>query len=73
MSEKLKLGENIVGYIKEGKLILEIDLTVPKNELKPSKSGKTLIVASTRGNINIDFNQQQFKLGVNCYISPEKK
>jgi len=33
--------------IKGNKLIIEIDLEKPK----PSSSGKTLVVASTRGNV----------------------
>ena len=39
--------QNVKYEVKDNKLIIEIDLT---KEFGPSKSGKTITVASTRGN-----------------------
>jgi hypothetical protein len=43
--------QNVKWEVKDGKLIIEIDLT---KEFGPSKSGKTITVASTRGNQKIE-------------------
>ena len=53
--------------IKDGKLIIEIDLQTPP---VPSASGKTLVVASTRGNQVTDLiiEGQPVVIGVNAYI-----
>ena len=53
--------------IKDGKLIIEIDL---QNPPVPSASGKTLVVASTRGNQVTDLiiEGQPVVIGVNAYI-----
>ena len=52
--------------IKDGKLIIAIDLEEPK----PSASGKTLVVASTRGNAKttVEIQGQPVVIGVNAYI-----
>lgn len=52
--------------IKDDKLIIEIDLQSPE----PSKSGKTLVVASTRGIITTDakVNNRNVKVGLNAFI-----
>lgn len=44
------------------KLILEIDLSL---EMGPSKSGKTIIVASTDGNIKVP--ESDVVVGLNAY------
>jgi|MudIll2142460700_1097286.scaffolds.fasta_scaffold427808_3 hypothetical protein len=49
---------------KEGStLIIKIDLAAPG---VPSKTGKTTVIATTRGNINVP-STDGVKLGVNCY------
>jgi len=53
---------------KEGeKLIIEIDITANP---APSKSGKTLVVASSYGNVQTDVEVQgkPVTVGLNCYI-----
>jgi hypothetical protein len=52
--------------IKDGKLIIAIELQEPT----PSTSGKTLVIASTRGNIptGILINKKELILGLNAYI-----
>jgi hypothetical protein len=54
--------------IRNNKLILEIDLEKPT----PSASGKTLVVASTRGNAVTDVmvDGKPVTIGLNAYIKP---
>ncbi len=54
--------------IKENKLYIEIDLEEPT----PSSSGKTLVVASTRGNTvtTAQVNGKPVTIGLNAYIKP---
>jgi hypothetical protein len=54
--------------IKDNKLFIEIDLEKPK----PSASGKTLVVASTRGNIvtKAEVDGKSVIVGLNAYIKP---
>lgn len=49
-------------------LIVEVPLTSPPT---PSASGKTLVVASTRGNFSSDLmiDGKPVKIGVNAYIN----
>ena len=58
--------------IKDGKLIIEIDLQTPP---VPSASGKTMVVASTRGNQATDLiiEGQPVVIGVNAYIKKTGK
>jgi len=53
--------------IKNNKLIIEIDLEKPT----PSSSGKTLVVASTRGNAvtNVLVDSKPVIIGLNAYIN----
>jgi len=53
--------------IKGKKLIIEIDLD---EERKPSASGKSLVVASTRGNVTTDVkvDGKPLVVAVNAYI-----
>ncbi|HLG42681.1 MAG TPA: hypothetical protein VI643_04890 [Planctomycetota bacterium] len=53
------------------KLIVEIDLS---KDFGPSASGKTLIVASTRGNAPVP-DAEGTMIGINCfrYTTPKKK
>ncbi len=52
--------------IKENKLLIEIDLEKPT----PSSSGKTLVVASTHGNIvtSAEVDGKPVIIGLNAYI-----
>jgi hypothetical protein len=53
--------------IKGNKLVIEMDIN---KDPQPSKSGKTLIVASSGGNVTTDteINDKQLVVGVNAYI-----
>ncbi len=53
--------------IKGKQLIITLDM---EEELKPSASGKTLVVASTRGNVTTKtlIQGKPIVLGVNAYI-----
>lgn len=57
-----EFGDNIVAEIKGEKLTLTIDLS--KN-LGISSSGKSQIIASTRGFVHV--NTDGVYLGLNCY------
>ena len=52
--------------IKDGKLVISIELQEPT----PSTSGKTLVVATTRGNVptGVLINNNELILGLNAYI-----
>ncbi len=54
--------------IKDNKLYIEIDLQAPT----PSSSGKTLVVASTRGNTvtGAVIDGKPVTIGLNAYIKP---
>lgn len=58
---------SVNAVIKDGKLIITLDV---QNPPVPSATGKTLVVASTRGNIatTAQVNGQPVILGVNAYI-----
>lgn len=64
-----ELGRNILYKIDGDKLTLEINLN-PK-EKPPSKSGKSLIIASTHGNKRILQDKEVF-LGLNLYEKVKK-
>lgn len=58
--------QNVKWEVKDDKLIIEIDLTM---EFGPSKSGKTITIASTRGNQRIEGTDAI--VGLNVYKYPE--
>lgn len=58
--------QNVKWEVKENKLIVEIDLS---KEFGPSKSGKTITIASTRGNQKIEGSNAI--IGLNVYKYPE--
>ena len=58
--------QNVEWEIKDDKLIIEIDLT---KDFGPSKSGKTITIASTRGNQKIEGTDAV--IGLNVYKYPE--
>lgn len=54
-----------VSYKVEGdKLVIEVDLT---QEHGKSASGKTIIIASTRGNASIPYKGGNVTMGLNVY------
>ena len=58
--------QNVEWETKDDKLIIEIDLT---KDFGPSKSGKTITIASTRGNKRIEGTNAV--IGLNVYKYPE--
>ncbi len=58
--------QNVKLEIKDNKLIIEIDLTM---EFGLSKSGKTITIASTRGNQKIEGTDAV--IGLNVYKYPD--
>ncbi len=60
--------ENVKWEVKDNKLIIEIDLT---KESGLSKSGKTITIASTRGNQKIEGTDAV--IGLNVYKYPENR
>ena len=60
--------DNVQIEIKDNKAIITIDLN---KEFGPSKSGKTIVVATTRGNVPVP-GAEAYRLGLNCYRYPEK-
>lgn len=57
------MTKNIKVTVEGGKLLVEVDLT---KRYGKSKSGKTTIVASTEGNIELEGTQGIY-LGLNLY------
>jgi hypothetical protein len=62
--------DNVSFEVKDGKLIITVDLA---KEFGRSKSGKSITVASTRGNKPVMFENQQFMIGLNVYKKGEEK
>ena len=58
--------QNVKWEIKDHKLIIEIDLT---KDFGPSKSGKTITIASTRGNQKVEGTDAI--IGLNVYKYPK--
>jgi len=57
----------LTATVKANKLIVEIDMQTPA----PSSSGKTLVVASSRGNTktSVLVNGKPVTIGLNAYIA----
>ena len=55
--------------IKGNKLVIEIEMEDPPS---PSASGKTMVVASSRGNVvtTAMVNNKPVTIGLNAYIKP---
>lgn len=60
--------ENIKATVKGNVLLLEVPLCNPP---RPSSSGKTLLVATTGGNVTLDLQigGKPVKLGLNAYVA----
>lgn len=61
--------KNVTTKLEGQKLTIVIDLS---QDHGPSKSGKTLVVATTEGNADVP-GFPGFKLGINCYKAPAPK
>jgi hypothetical protein len=55
--------KNVEMKMEDNILIIKVDLT---KEFGPSASGKTIIIASTEGNISIP-DKENIKIGLNVY------
>ena len=55
--------KNVEMKMEDNILIVKVDLT---KEFGPSASGKTIIIASTEGNISIP-DKENIKIGLNVY------
>jgi len=63
-------GDNVQVEIKANKMTITVDLN---KDLGASKSGKTIGIATTRGNHKFTGpNGVQMALGLNCYRYPDK-
>ncbi|MCJ7617540.1 MAG: hypothetical protein MUO43_13495 [Desulfobacterales bacterium] len=60
--------DNIQIEVKDNKAVITIDLS---KDFGPSKSGKTIVIATTRGNVPIP-GAETIRLGLNCYKYPEE-
>lgn len=58
--------KNIEMKVEKQILTIQIDLS---KEFGPSSSGKTIIIATTEGNIGVP-NNEEIKIGVNVYKKP---
>lgn len=61
--------DNVQIKVNDNKAVITIDLT---KDFGLSKSGKTIVVATTRGNVPIP-GSDTIKIGINCYKYSEKK
>lgn len=62
------MAKNVEIKVEKKKLVIEIDLS---KDFGPSESGKTIIVATTSGSMDIP-GFEGYKLGINCYKKKEK-
>jgi len=60
--------KNVEMRIEHGKLIITVDLT---KELGPSASGKSVIIATTGGNVDVS-GAPETKIGLNVYRKKER-
>jgi len=64
MPDSQDLGKNILYSISGTKLTLVIDLA---QDFGPSKSGKSVIIATTSGNKTMKYGDKEIKVGINIY------
>ena len=60
--------KNMTMKVVDNKLIIEVDLS---QDVGPSKSGKTVLIATTEGNATCP-DRDDVKVGLNVYRYPEK-
>lgn len=69
MSEEwTEMGSGVFYRVEGDELIVKMDL---RGNYGPSKSGKTICVASTGGNKEIEGTKFKRKLGLNLFRSPK--
>ncbi len=56
--------KNVEMTVKENILTIKVDL---RKEFGPSSSGKTIIIATTEGNVNVPGTEDK-KVGLNVYM-----
>ena len=60
--------KNVDMKVEHGKLVITVDLT---KELGPSASGKSVIIATTEGNVDV-LGTSDTKIGLNVYRKKER-
>ena len=60
--------KNMTMQVNGSKLVIEVDLSL---DLGPSKSGKTVLIASSEANVACP-GREDVKVGLNVYRYPEK-
>jgi len=60
--------KNVEMKVEHGKLTITVDLT---KELGPSASGKSIIIATTEGNVEVP-GADDVKLGINVYRKKDR-
>ena len=60
--------KNIETTVEHGKLTITVDLT---KDLGPSASGKSIIIATTEGNVDVP-GAPDVKIGLNIYRKKER-
>ena len=60
--------KNVEMGVDHGKLVITVDLT---KELGPSSSGKSVIIATTEGNVDVP-SAPNVKIGLNVYRKRER-
>ena len=60
--------KNVAVKVEHGKLMITVDLTT---ELGPSASGKSVIIATTEGNVDVP-SVPDVKFGLNVYHKKER-
>ena len=60
--------KNVETKIEHGTLVITVDLT---KELGPSSSGKSVIIATTEGNVEVP-GAPEVKIGLNIYHKKER-
>lgn len=69
MSDKIDRYDNCECSIKDGKLTITICVDESKVDVQPSKSGKTLVVATTGGAMRVP-GSMALKLNLTLYRKP---
>ena len=64
--KEIYLMKNIEMTVEGETLVIKVDLS---KDFGPSKSGKTIIIASTEGNVSVP--DREVKIGLNIYRYPE--
>ena len=64
---KVSRYDNVQTEVKDKKLVITIDLDEDKVDVQPSKSGKTLVYATTGGAISVGNREDGMKLNLTLY------